>query len=148
MQQAKEIRLNNKKATQKVAFDLAQAYSSQKQIIFLKGELGAGKTTFCQFLLQGLGYLGRVKSPTYSLIESYSVAEKTIYHLDFYRLHQANDLYSMGLLDYFDEEALFLIEWPDILSEIGIKPDLTLEFSLIQKGARLERRLKIMKHPE
>ena len=97
-----------------------------KSIIFLHGDLGAGKTTFSQLLLQALGWPGRVKSPTYSLIEPYEIGKRQVFHLDLYRIHQAEELYFMGISDLFDQDALFLIEWPDRLQSLAIKPDYDL----------------------
>lgn len=80
-------------------------------VIYLVGELGAGKTTWARGLLAGLGYTGRVKSPTYTLLEPYQAADYTVLHLDLYRLVDAEEVEFLGLRD--TQEALILIEWPE-----------------------------------
>jgi tRNA threonylcarbamoyladenosine biosynthesis protein TsaE len=136
----KLIRLYNKEETSFVAESLLVFLKSRaKTVIFLKGNLGSGKTTFSQILLQKLGVTERVKSPTYSVIEPYATPEMKIYHLDLYRLQHETDLYEMGLLDHLDENALFLIEWPELLQKLGLKPDLCLEFALNENQGVLER---------
>lgn len=82
-------------------------------VIHLQGDLGAGKTTFARALLGALGVSGRVKSPTYSLIESYRAGELAIHHLDLYRIADPGELEWLGLQDLQVDPSLFLIEWPE-----------------------------------
>ena len=82
-------------------------------IVYLKGDLGAGKTTLVRGFLRGLGYKGTVKSPTYTLIEPYRIAGKSICHLDLYRLADAEELEYLGVRDLLQEETVLLIEWPE-----------------------------------
>ncbi|MCB0391234.1 MAG: tRNA (adenosine(37)-N6)-threonylcarbamoyltransferase complex ATPase subunit type 1 TsaE [Bdellovibrionales bacterium] len=86
-------------------------------LITLEGELGAGKTQFTQFLTSGLLKEHQAHSPTFSLINEYSGWKFPIYHVDLYRLENAKDLESSGFWDLFDEEALIIIEWSNLLDE-------------------------------
>ena len=82
-------------------------------LLGLTGPLGAGKTTLARGLLKALGVCGRIKSPTFALIERYRTTSGQVHHLDLYRLDEPGELDFLGLTDFFDEPGLVLVEWPE-----------------------------------
>jgi len=82
-------------------------------VVYLRGELGAGKTTLARGVLCGLGHAGKVKSPTYTLVEVYEVSRLYLYHFDFYRLDDPHAWIDAGLREHFDETSICLVEWPE-----------------------------------
>jgi tRNA threonylcarbamoyladenosine biosynthesis protein TsaE len=128
--------------TEKEMEELAKKFGkccpeNEKLIIFLNGELGAGKTFFVRALLKNLGYTGLVKSPTYTLIETYEIGSYSIFHLDLYRLQSANEIVEMGLCDEFDYPALWLIEWPERAFDFLPKPDIVCHINLIDMNRQI-----------
>lgn len=106
------IKLSSLEATQSVAASLSQCLEAPLTLFFY-GDLGAGKTTFIRAFLQAAGVQGRVKSPTYTLVEPYELDEKTYYHFDLYRLEAPEALDAIGISDYFSKNSICLFEWPE-----------------------------------
>ena len=107
-------------------------------VIYLEGELGAGKTTFVRALLHGLGHEGPVKSPTYGLMEEYLLDGRSVLHLDLYRLGQPEELEYLGVNDLLDRGTVLLIEWPRQGRGFLPAPDVILLFSHAGEFRELE----------
>ncbi len=105
-------------------------------IVFLKGELGTGKTTLVRGLLRALGYSGPVRSPTFTLVEPYVTEAGRIYHFDLYRLADPEELEYIGAREYFDGDALCLIEWPERGAGWLPPADILIELSVDGRGRR------------
>lgn len=139
-----QLLLKNETATLECGRKLAQLFKTHAHclqshhpkafpcIIFLKGQLGAGKTTLVRGLLQGLGYQGFVKSPSYTLIEIYSVMSWTIVHLDLYRVVDLSELEYIDLSHYLEGNSVLLVEWPLEAMARLFPPLLTCHLSLTE----------------
>jgi tRNA threonylcarbamoyladenosine biosynthesis protein TsaE len=110
------------------------AHSITPAIIYLSGDLGAGKTTLARGLIHALGYTGTVRSPTYTLVEPYSCERCPVFHLDLYRLADAEELEWLGLRDMLAEPALLLVEWPERGNGILPPADLTITLGYSGSG--------------
>ena len=109
-------------------------------VIFLQGDLGAGKTTLARALIQALGYAGRVKSPTYTLVELYKVSSLCLYHFDFYRFNDPQEWIDAGFRECFNAENICLVEWPEKAAGLLPTPDLIIRLSHADNARRVEIR--------
>jgi tRNA threonylcarbamoyladenosine biosynthesis protein TsaE len=98
--------------------------------ILLYGDLGAGKTSLVRGILRGCGYHGRVKSPSYTIVESYRLAHLTVHHFDFYRIQSIAELAYLGLEEYWQDQAVFCVEWPAQALRLLPPADLTCNFTI------------------
>ena len=136
------LSLPDEAATLALGATLARALQKNDAgaLIYLSGDLGAGKTTLSRGLLRGMGYLGRVKSPTYTLVELYVVSKLNLYHFDFYRFGEPEEWQEAGFRDLFNETNICLVEWPEKAGELLPPPDLTVT---LKSTLRLGREAQI-----
>jgi tRNA threonylcarbamoyladenosine biosynthesis protein TsaE len=112
------------------------------RLVFLRGALGAGKTTLVRGLVRALGHVGVVKSPTFTLVEPYPFDRCTLNHFDFYRLKEAEELEFLGWRDYLREGSVCVVEWPERAEGVLPAPDLEVKIE-ISNG---ERRVQLLAH--
>ncbi|QLI82265.1 tRNA (adenosine(37)-N6)-threonylcarbamoyltransferase complex ATPase subunit type 1 TsaE [Chitinibacter fontanus] len=122
-----------------IAFGAQLAKAIQPGLtVFLDGNLGAGKTTLTRGVLRGLGFTGRVKSPTYTLVEPYTVSSLYFYHFDLYRFNDPSEWEDAGFRDYFNPNSVCLIEWAEKAQGQLPRADWLIELAPEHEGRRLQ----------
>jgi tRNA threonylcarbamoyladenosine biosynthesis protein TsaE len=132
----REISLPDEQATLSCAARLAELLAPPK-MIFLYGELGTGKTTFARGFIRAKGHRGKVRSPTYTLFERYTLPSATVLHLDLYRLGGPLELEALAIRDFLDEHSFCLVEWPERAAGYLGAPHLQLHFHYAPSGRTL-----------
>jgi tRNA threonylcarbamoyladenosine biosynthesis protein TsaE len=128
-------------ADENATFELARRLATclkPGMVIYLYGDMGAGKTTLVRGVLNALGHAGTVKSPTYTLVEPYHIAGLNLRHFDLYRLHDEEEWDAAGFRDEFDGHNIFFIEWPE--RAIGLIPraDLQISMEILAQGRHVK----------
>jgi len=105
-------------------------------VVYLQGDLGAGKTTLVRGILRAMGYVGRVKSPTYTLVESYVLSKYILQHYDLYRMIDPREWLDAGFRDDCDASTLCLVEWPEKAAGLLPPPDVRIQLSITGDGRK------------
>lgn len=135
---SRALELPDEAAQEAFGAALAAACGKAAALIFLEGDLGAGKTTTTRGFLRALGHRGAVKSPTYTLVEPYDIGGRRIYHLDLYRVADPGELEYLGLREMLAESAVLLVEWPERGAGWLPPPDLRVRILHRPAGRRIE----------
>jgi tRNA threonylcarbamoyladenosine biosynthesis protein TsaE len=106
------------------------------RVLHLRGDLGAGKTTLVRGLVRALGHAGRVKSPTYTLVEPYELSSLHLYHFDFYRLKNRSEWLSAGFREYFNAQSMCVVEWPERAEDLLSPPDVDVRLEFEDESRR------------
>ena len=126
----------------KISNSVLKESNSYPVLIFLIGELGAGKTTLCKGFLKGLGHKGLVKSPTYNLVETYELSNLLVFHFDFYQISHQKELTNVGIQEYLNtNNSISIIEWPEKMVSFLPHPD--IQITIYHSEKKEERSLEI-----
>ena len=128
--------LDDAQATKNFAFALAQQIIKPTMFALI-GPMGAGKTHFAKGFARGLGYTGEVTSPTFSVVQEYHGGRLPLFHFDLYRMKSAAEVLALGWDDYFDQNAVLLVEWADLFPEIWPKDVQTITIQMSSSGRRI-----------
>jgi len=134
MLKEKSFRLKNADETLDIGFRFSKIID-KNLLIFLRGNLGAGKTTFVRGLIHGLGFQGRVKSPSYSLFEQY-LLKFTVNHFDLYRFKSSDEWFDAGFNEFINGHDVNLIEWPEMAENLLPRADMILNFEHTENDSR------------
>jgi len=126
-----KITLLNEQETELLGSELWRILP-EKCLVFLNGDLGAGKTTLTRGVLRAAGHKGAVKSPTYTLVEEYTVENRLLFHFDLYRVKDPEELEWIGIRDYLEQQSLCFIEWAELGQ--GFLPEADIELSIETEG--------------
>ena len=138
--------LKNEEATVETGRRLVRELNLSNELVFLNGDLGSGKTTLVRGILRSWGYDGPVKSPTYTLLEPYELADCRVLHFDFYRINDPEELLYIGIDDLLGEDAINLVEWPSYGSSILPKPDIEIFLEAGDSSKPNYRSLEVIDH--
>jgi tRNA threonylcarbamoyladenosine biosynthesis protein TsaE len=129
------LELADEAATLRLGASLAVGVAPGRTL-YLQGDLGAGKTTLVRGLLRALGYDGRVKSPSYPLVELYSLSRLHLYHFDFYRIKNEAEWQDLGFREYFNAQSACVVEWPERAGGLLPPPSLAIRLEIAGTGRR------------
>jgi tRNA threonylcarbamoyladenosine biosynthesis protein TsaE len=129
------VSLPDEQATLRLGERLAKGIAPGR-VLHLRGDLGSGKTTLARGLLRALGHTGRIKSPTYTLVELYSFSSLNLYHFDLYRFKDRTEWLNSGFREYFNADSACLVEWPERAGNLLSAPDLEVRLEFDGSGRR------------
>lgn len=132
-----KISLLNEQETEQLGSELWRVLP-KKCLVFLNGDLGAGKTTLTRGVIRAAGYKGVVKSPTYTLVEEYDLGSSKVYHFDLYRVKEPEELEWIGIRDYLEQQSLCFIEWPELGKGFLPTPDIELTLTTKNEGREVD----------